>query len=106
MNFCVEGEGEEEPPTLQQKDNPKPLKQAAGAKGRSCKVVSCDQLKKAGTAFCNKHSATVRAMKRYAETMDKKHKTSAFTQEYEERTRTDAGWVAHRCCICVWGCIL
>jgi len=105
MNFCVEGEGEEEPPTLQQKDNPKPLKKAAGAKG-SCKVVSCDQQKKTGSAFCTVHSATVRAMKRYAESMDKKHKTSVFTQEYEERTRTDAGWVAHRCCICVWGCIL
>lgn len=63
-----------------------------GAKVKGeCKLGFCFEPKKTGAAYCPNHLACIRGMRRYAEGMDKKHKTDKFSKEYEQRTVTEAG---------------
>jgi hypothetical protein len=94
------------PETPASKKGGSPGVSSSGSDKPTCKLVDCNEVKKTGTAFCVGHSNTVRSMRNGAAAKDKKFKVSKFTEEFDLRMTTPAGWRAHHivqhlACLCV-----
>jgi hypothetical protein len=81
---------------------------SSGSEKPRCKLVDCSEVKKTGTAFCAGHSNSVRSMRNSAAAKDKKFKVTRFTEEFDLRMTSPAGWRAHHivqhlACLCVGG---
>jgi hypothetical protein len=79
---------------------------SSGSAKPDCKLVDCNEVKKTGTPFCADHSNCVRSMRNSAAAKDKKFKVKKFTEEFDLRMTTPAGWRAHHivqhlACLCV-----